>query len=132
MPIAAGLLASDPAQLLPARELMAFTLASHIILVPFGVALPFITLVMHYRGLRRGDAVALRLFAARGVPRRHVERRLRRPVDLRLERGVGRGRKRSHSRVGDLVARLPNHRQRIRHEGEHGDDDCTQHEHRDD
>ena len=42
----------------PSRELMAFTLASHILLVPFGVALPFITLVIHYRGLRRGDPVA--------------------------------------------------------------------------
>ena len=40
------LLADAPAQLLPARELMAFTLASHIILVPLGVAFPFITLVM--------------------------------------------------------------------------------------
>lgn len=40
---------------------MAFTLASHIILVPFGVALPLITLVMHYRGLRRNDPVALLL-----------------------------------------------------------------------
>ncbi|MEU9304879.1 cytochrome ubiquinol oxidase subunit I [Streptomyces sp. NPDC048269] len=56
------LLAADaPAQLLPARELMAFTLASHIILVPMGVALPLITLVMHYRGLRRNDATALLL-----------------------------------------------------------------------
>jgi cytochrome d ubiquinol oxidase subunit I len=54
-------LAGDPAQLLPARELMAFTLASHILLVPFGVALPAITLLMHYRGLRKGDAVALLL-----------------------------------------------------------------------
>jgi cytochrome d ubiquinol oxidase subunit I len=33
------LLAADPAQLLAAREQMAFTLAFHIILVPFGVAL---------------------------------------------------------------------------------------------
>lgn len=40
---------------------MAFTLASHILLVPFGVALPAITLLMHYRGLRKGDAVALLL-----------------------------------------------------------------------
>ncbi|MEU8465801.1 cytochrome ubiquinol oxidase subunit I [Streptomyces sp. NPDC029003] len=55
------LLADSPAQLLPARELMAFTLASHIILVPMGVALPLITLVMHHRGLRRGDATALLL-----------------------------------------------------------------------
>ncbi|MFD3942172.1 cytochrome ubiquinol oxidase subunit I [Streptomyces sp. NPDC058579] len=55
------LLADAPAQLLPARELMAFTLASHIILVPLGVAFPFITLVMHYRGLRRKDETALLL-----------------------------------------------------------------------
>ncbi|WP_405653020.1 cytochrome ubiquinol oxidase subunit I [Streptomyces sp. NBC_00019] len=56
-----SLVADAPAQLLPARELMAFTLASHIILVPLGVALPFLTLVMHYRGLRRHDATALLL-----------------------------------------------------------------------
>ncbi|MEV6394625.1 cytochrome ubiquinol oxidase subunit I [Streptomyces sp. NPDC051907] len=55
------LLADAPAQLLPARELMAFTLASHIILVPLGVALPLITLVMHYIGLRRNDPTALLL-----------------------------------------------------------------------
>lgn len=41
------LLADAPAQLLPARELMAFTLASPIILVPLGVAFPFITLAMN-------------------------------------------------------------------------------------
>ncbi|WTT98187.1 cytochrome ubiquinol oxidase subunit I [Streptomyces sp. NBC_00076] len=40
---------------------MAFTLGAHILLVPFGVALPAITLLMHYRGLRKGDAVALLL-----------------------------------------------------------------------
>ncbi|WP_435798227.1 cytochrome ubiquinol oxidase subunit I [Streptomyces antibioticus] len=40
---------------------MAFTLASHILLVPFGVALPAITLLMHHRGLRRNDPVALLL-----------------------------------------------------------------------
>ncbi|MFJ4621586.1 cytochrome ubiquinol oxidase subunit I [Streptomyces sp. NPDC088812] len=54
-------LANTPDQLLPARELMAFTLASHILLVPFGVALPFITVLMHHRGLRRDDPVALLL-----------------------------------------------------------------------
>jgi cytochrome d ubiquinol oxidase subunit I len=54
-------LADAPAQLLPAREQMAFTLMVHVILVPFGVALPFITLVMNYLGLRRGDAVAMQL-----------------------------------------------------------------------
>ncbi|MEU2631273.1 cytochrome ubiquinol oxidase subunit I, partial [Kitasatospora sp. NPDC007106] len=54
-------LADTPPQLLPAREQMAFTLASHILLVPFGVALPFITVLMHYRALRRNDPVALLL-----------------------------------------------------------------------
>ncbi|MEV0412839.1 cytochrome ubiquinol oxidase subunit I [Streptomyces sp. NPDC050448] len=58
---AIAMMADTPPQLLPARELMAFTLASHILLVPFGVALPAITLLMHYRGLRKGDAVALLL-----------------------------------------------------------------------
>ncbi|GFH37413.1 cytochrome ubiquinol oxidase subunit I [Streptomyces pacificus] len=62
LPPGAHLLVADaPAQLLPARELMAFTLASHIILVPLGVALPLITLIMHYRGLRRSDPTALLL-----------------------------------------------------------------------
>ncbi|MGE5719273.1 MAG: cytochrome ubiquinol oxidase subunit I [Nocardioidaceae bacterium] len=54
-------LAEAPSQLLPAREQMAFTLMVHAVLVPFGVALPFITLVMNYLGLRRGDAVAMQL-----------------------------------------------------------------------
>ena len=54
-------LAEDPSQLLPAREQMAFTLMVHVILVPFGVALPFITVVMNYLGLRRGDQVAMQL-----------------------------------------------------------------------
>ncbi|MGP3922025.1 cytochrome ubiquinol oxidase subunit I [Streptomyces sp. 8N616] len=61
MSAAAYLLANGPGQLLPARQLMAFTLASHIILVPFGVALPFLTLLMNYRALRKGDADALLL-----------------------------------------------------------------------
>lgn len=61
-PSALSLLSAHaPPQMLPARELMAFTLASHIVLVPLAVALPFITLVMHHRGLRRGDPVALLL-----------------------------------------------------------------------
>jgi cytochrome d ubiquinol oxidase subunit I len=54
-------LANTPPQLLPAREQMAFTLAAHILLVPFGVALPFITVLMHHRALRRNDPVALLL-----------------------------------------------------------------------
>jgi cytochrome d ubiquinol oxidase subunit I len=53
--------AADPSQLLPAREQMAFTLGFHIILVPFGVAFTFITMVANYRGLRRGDAEAMLL-----------------------------------------------------------------------
>ena len=48
--------AADPSQLLPAREQMAFTLGFHIILVPFGVAFTFITMIANYRGLRRDDA----------------------------------------------------------------------------
>jgi cytochrome bd ubiquinol oxidase subunit I len=50
-----------PAQLLPAREQMAFTLMFHIILVPMGVALPALMLIANYKGLKRNDAVALRL-----------------------------------------------------------------------
>ena len=52
---------AEQSQLLPAREQMAFTLMVHVILVPLGVALPFITLVMNYLGLRRKDAVAIQL-----------------------------------------------------------------------
>lgn len=52
---------ADPSQLLPAREQMAFTLGFHIILVPFGVAFTFITMIANWRALRRGDADALLL-----------------------------------------------------------------------
>jgi cytochrome d ubiquinol oxidase subunit I len=51
--------AVDPAQLLPARQMMAFTLGFHIVLVPFGVAFTFLMLIANYRGIRRGDADAL-------------------------------------------------------------------------
>jgi cytochrome bd ubiquinol oxidase subunit I len=54
-------LAADPAQLLPAREQMAFTLGFHIILVPFGVAFTFLMLIANYRAIRRGDETALLL-----------------------------------------------------------------------
>ncbi len=47
--------------LLAAREQMAFTLAFHIILVPFGVALPGITVFTNWLGLRRNDEVLLDL-----------------------------------------------------------------------
>ncbi|MBR7835151.1 cytochrome ubiquinol oxidase subunit I [Actinospica durhamensis] len=61
MSSAAALASGDPSQLLPARQLMAFTLGTHILIVPLGVALPFITLVVHYRALRKNDPVALLL-----------------------------------------------------------------------
>jgi cytochrome d ubiquinol oxidase subunit I len=51
----------DPSQLLPAREQMAFTLGFHIIVVPFGVAFTFITMIANWRGLRRGDGEAMLL-----------------------------------------------------------------------
>jgi cytochrome d ubiquinol oxidase subunit I len=52
---------ADPAQLLPAREQMAFTLGFHIVLVPFGVAFTFLMLLANYRGIRRNDQHALLL-----------------------------------------------------------------------
>src|SRR4051812_37011020 len=51
--------AGEPSQLLPARQMMAFTLGFHIVLVPFGVAFTFLMLIANYRGIRRGDADAL-------------------------------------------------------------------------
>ncbi|MGI5240120.1 cytochrome ubiquinol oxidase subunit I [Dactylosporangium sp. CA-139066] len=61
--VAATMLAApgEPAQLLPAREQMAFTLGFHIILVPFGLAFTFLMLLAEYRGIRRGDQDALLL-----------------------------------------------------------------------
>jgi cytochrome d ubiquinol oxidase subunit I len=53
--------AAEPAQLLPARTQMAFTLGIHIVLVPFGVAFVAMALFANYRGLRKGDEIALRL-----------------------------------------------------------------------
>jgi hypothetical protein len=41
-------LAAEPAQLLPARQQMAFTLAFHIVLVPFGVAFTAMILIANY------------------------------------------------------------------------------------
>jgi cytochrome bd ubiquinol oxidase subunit I len=54
-------LATDPENLLPAREQMALSLGWHIILACFGVAFPAMILVMHLRGIRRNDTVALGL-----------------------------------------------------------------------
>jgi cytochrome d ubiquinol oxidase subunit I len=53
-------LAGDSA-LLPSRIQMAFTLATHVLLVPLGVAFPTLTLVMEGIGLARNDAVAMRI-----------------------------------------------------------------------
>jgi cytochrome d ubiquinol oxidase subunit I len=66
IPIAAGpaamlAAAAEPSNLLPAREQMAFTLGFHIILVPFGVAFTFITMIANYRGIRHDDREALLL-----------------------------------------------------------------------
>jgi cytochrome d ubiquinol oxidase subunit I len=54
-------MSADPAELLAARSLMAFTLGSHIILVPLGVAFPALVLIANYIGLKRNDPVALTL-----------------------------------------------------------------------
>jgi cytochrome bd ubiquinol oxidase subunit I len=44
-----------------ARSQMAFTLAFHIVLVPLGVSWAVMTLIANYRGIRKGDADAMRL-----------------------------------------------------------------------
>ena len=63
------LLAVDPVPW--ARAQMAFTLASHIILVPLGVSWAFMTLVANHRAIKKGDAevhtVEHLLSAARGI-----------------------------------------------------------------
>jgi cytochrome d ubiquinol oxidase subunit I len=48
-------------ELIAARSLMAFSLGSHIILVPLGVAFPALVLIANFIGLKRNDPVALRL-----------------------------------------------------------------------
>ncbi|HEY1285321.1 MAG TPA: cytochrome ubiquinol oxidase subunit I [Solirubrobacterales bacterium] len=54
-------LAASESNLLAARELMAFTLAFHIVLASLGVALPATILTANYLGLKRGDRDAMRL-----------------------------------------------------------------------
>jgi cytochrome bd ubiquinol oxidase subunit I len=51
----------DPSSLLAARWQMALSLGWHIVLACFGVALPMLIFVVHRRGLRDGDDVALGL-----------------------------------------------------------------------
>jgi cytochrome d ubiquinol oxidase subunit I len=53
-------LAAEPA-LLPSRIQMAFTLATHVLLVPMGVAMPALTLLMEGIGIFRKDPVALKI-----------------------------------------------------------------------
>lgn len=55
------LLSDTPSGLLPARNQMALSLGWHIILACFGVAFPSMIFVVHWRGVFRGDAVALEL-----------------------------------------------------------------------
>ena len=57
--VLAPILAVDPVPW--ARAQMAFTLATHIILVPLGVSWAFMTLIANYRGIKRGDVDALQL-----------------------------------------------------------------------
>jgi cytochrome bd ubiquinol oxidase subunit I len=60
-PLDALPLAASESNLLAARELMAFTLAFHIVLACIGVAFPAIILIANWLGLRRSDEEALRL-----------------------------------------------------------------------
>ena len=55
------LAAAEPPGLLPARQQMAFSLGWHIVLACFGVAFPAMIFVLHRRGVRRGDEVAIGL-----------------------------------------------------------------------
>ncbi|WP_308281136.1 cytochrome ubiquinol oxidase subunit I [Pimelobacter sp. 30-1] len=51
----------EPAGLMPARQQMALSLGWHIILACFGVAFPAMIFVIHLRGIRKNDPVALGL-----------------------------------------------------------------------
>jgi cytochrome d ubiquinol oxidase subunit I len=54
-------LAASESNLLAARQMMAFTLAFHIVLACIGVAFPAIILIANWLGLKRGDDEALQL-----------------------------------------------------------------------
>ncbi|WP_246298441.1 cytochrome ubiquinol oxidase subunit I [Nocardioides panaciterrulae] len=54
-------MAAEPPGLMPAREQMAVSLGWHIVLACFGVAFPAMIYVVHRRGIRRDDPVALGL-----------------------------------------------------------------------
>src|SRR5437879_6739780 len=59
--MAATLWLAGESALLPSRIQMAFTLATHVLLVPLGVALPSLTLLMEGIGLARKDRKSTRL-----------------------------------------------------------------------
>lgn len=61
MGLSALVAAEAPASLLPARWQMTITLGSHIVLACFGVAFPVVIWLVHRRGLRNDDTVALGL-----------------------------------------------------------------------
>jgi cytochrome bd ubiquinol oxidase subunit I len=61
VPLDALPLAASSSNLLAARELMAFTLAFHIVLACLGVALPATILTANWLGLKRDDEEAMRL-----------------------------------------------------------------------
>lgn len=56
-----AILGVDPPALAPARQQMAVSLGSHIILASFGVAFPVIIWLVHRRGISTNDPVALDL-----------------------------------------------------------------------
>src|SRR5205823_3893262 len=53
--------ASSGNVVIPARSQMGASFGFHIVFSCFGVAFPAIVLIAHWRGIRRGDADALRL-----------------------------------------------------------------------
>ncbi|MGE3621547.1 MAG: cytochrome ubiquinol oxidase subunit I [Acidimicrobiia bacterium] len=57
----ASVTGAEPASLLPARWQMTVSLGSHIVLACFGVAFPAVIWVVHRRGIRDDDPVALGL-----------------------------------------------------------------------
>jgi len=59
--LASLLAAEEPSSLLAARWQMALSLGWHIVLACFGVAFPMLIYVVHRRGLRHNDSVALGL-----------------------------------------------------------------------
>jgi len=56
--VLAALSATDVAE---ARSQMGLTLSFHIVFACFGIALPAVVMIAHYRGLRHGDRDALTL-----------------------------------------------------------------------